>query len=182
MTTTARTTIGLIGVALMWAGAARGQSCPGDFNGDHEVTVDEILVSVNNALSNCPPTWLLGQYTGLGWENFTACTDPADSGKDFYQPAILEISGQDGESFSGTVSTTNRHGNLGSATISGGVTGTREISGQFTAPTDSGTFNAVLAGDTTTVLTVTFSGEFRSGNHSCQTAGSFLLVRSGRSQ
>ena len=120
------------------------------------------------------------RLNGLFWSRSAIVSDSPR--KDFYQPAILEISGQDGESFSGTVSTTNRHGNLGSATISGGVTGTREISGQFTAPTDSGTFNAVLAGDTTTVLTVTFSGEFRSGNHSCQTAGSFLLVRSGRSQ
>jgi hypothetical protein len=32
-----------------------GAICDGDFNGDDSVTVDEIIVSVNNALNGCPP-------------------------------------------------------------------------------------------------------------------------------
>jgi len=44
----------LIGVVLMWLESAPAQSCPGDFNEDYQVTVDEILKAVNNALSGCP--------------------------------------------------------------------------------------------------------------------------------
>jgi hypothetical protein len=182
MTTTARTTIAVIGVVLMWAAAGQAQSCPGDFNGDHRVTVDDILMSVNKALNDCPSSWLLGHYSGLGWEDFTACTDPADNSRDFYQPAVFEISAQDGESFSGTLSATNGKGNIGTAAISGTVTGTRAISGQGTSPTGSAMFTGVLGGDTWTVLTVTFSGEYREGSRSCQTAGGFLVVRTWPSQ
>ena len=77
---TARTTITVIGALLMWVGAALAQSCPGDFNFDHQVTVDEIIRSVNNALNGCPPTWLLGRYTGQGWVEDRSCTDPAENG------------------------------------------------------------------------------------------------------
>jgi len=33
---------------------AQCDQCEGDFNGDGNVTIDEIIVSVNNALNNCP--------------------------------------------------------------------------------------------------------------------------------
>jgi len=60
-----------------WVGAQCNQ-CPGDFNGNHLVTVDEILVSVNNALTGCPPPGarfvdngngtITDTKTGLQWE------------------------------------------------------------------------------------------------------------------
>jgi len=42
----------MVNIAL---GSAPVQSCdPGDANGDGQVTVDEILSAVKNALSTCP--------------------------------------------------------------------------------------------------------------------------------
>ncbi len=40
----------------LWPARSQAQcnQCKGDFNGDNAVTIDEILVSVNNALTNCP--------------------------------------------------------------------------------------------------------------------------------
>lgn len=40
--------------ALLWAAAAFAQPCLGDFNHDSKVTINEIIVSVNNALNGCP--------------------------------------------------------------------------------------------------------------------------------
>jgi len=34
---------------------AQCEQCEGDFNGDGEVTINEIIVAVNNALDGCPP-------------------------------------------------------------------------------------------------------------------------------
>jgi len=58
--------------------AAECNQCPGDFNGDQHVTVDEILVSVSNALNGCPPPTprfvdngngtITDTKTGLQWE------------------------------------------------------------------------------------------------------------------
>jgi hypothetical protein len=57
---------------------AQCDPCEGDFNGDDQVTVDEILVSVNNALNGCPlpgsrfidngDGTLTDTRTGLLWE------------------------------------------------------------------------------------------------------------------
>jgi len=45
---------GLIAVALTLAPhVMHGQSCPGDLNGDGEVTINEIIVAVNSALTGC---------------------------------------------------------------------------------------------------------------------------------
>lgn len=64
--------------ALLAARAAAGQPCKGDFNGDRTVTVDEIVVSVNNALTGCPAVaspfrdngdgTITDTSTGLTWE------------------------------------------------------------------------------------------------------------------
>lgn len=65
-------------VAVLWSGVAVAQSCPGDLNGDNQVTVEEILSTVNSALSTCPPPALrfvdngdgtvTDTHTGLMWE------------------------------------------------------------------------------------------------------------------
>jgi hypothetical protein len=57
---------------------AQCDQCEGDFNGDGRVTIDEIIVSVNNALNNCPapgPRFvdnddgtITDTKTGLQWE------------------------------------------------------------------------------------------------------------------
>lgn len=41
---------------LLWVRVASGQQCPGDLNEDGQVTVDELIVSLNNALNGCDPT------------------------------------------------------------------------------------------------------------------------------
>jgi hypothetical protein len=41
--------------ALVVAEHVSAQTCPGDFNGDGSVTVDEVLVVVNTALNGCNP-------------------------------------------------------------------------------------------------------------------------------
>jgi hypothetical protein len=79
MTTIGRTTIGLM--ALVCAGTVRAQVCPGDFNGDQVVTVNEILVSVRYALYGCPGPGprlvdngdgtVTDNETGLMWEQKT---------------------------------------------------------------------------------------------------------------
>jgi hypothetical protein len=37
-----------------WRSTAAAQSCPGDLNGDKQVTVDEVLTALNSALHGCP--------------------------------------------------------------------------------------------------------------------------------
>ncbi|MBI3786261.1 MAG: hypothetical protein HY270_22970 [Deltaproteobacteria bacterium] len=41
-------------VAMFVAFAVKAQVCPGDLNGDHEVTIDELVTAVNAALNGCP--------------------------------------------------------------------------------------------------------------------------------
>jgi hypothetical protein len=56
-------------------GAIAEPRCPGDLGGDEQVTVDEILTSVNNALNGCPVRYvdngdgtITDNWTGLMWE------------------------------------------------------------------------------------------------------------------
>jgi hypothetical protein len=68
-------------MALVCAGTVRAQVCPGDFNGDQVVTVNEILVSVRYALYGCPGPGprlvdngdgtVTDNETGLMWEQKT---------------------------------------------------------------------------------------------------------------
>jgi hypothetical protein len=68
----------------LWSAPIQAQcdQCKGDFNGDGQVTVNEILVSVNNALNDCPapgPRFIdngdgtvTDTKTGLLWEKKSA--------------------------------------------------------------------------------------------------------------
>jgi len=62
----------VLGIWLAISSAARATDapCAGDLNGDAEVTIDEIITAVNNALSGCPnvaptptPSPCTGTYT-----------------------------------------------------------------------------------------------------------------------
>lgn len=44
----------LVAFIIMSANLANAQLCPGDLNGDHQVTIDEVLTVVNAALNQCP--------------------------------------------------------------------------------------------------------------------------------
>ena len=67
---------GLGAVALLTAhGAAILPHCPGDFNGDGEVTVNELVRAVNYALDGCPVRFVdngngtvTDHWAGLMWE------------------------------------------------------------------------------------------------------------------
>ncbi len=63
------------GMLLAAQGALGQPMCPGDLSGDEEVTVDEILTSVNSALNGCPVRFvdngdgtISDNWTGLMWE------------------------------------------------------------------------------------------------------------------
>jgi hypothetical protein len=65
-------------VALLWARTARAQQCLGDLDGDDAVTIDELVIAVNTALTGCPPPGprfidngdrtVTDLDTGLQWE------------------------------------------------------------------------------------------------------------------
>ena len=42
-------------LVLLRPGSSQAASCPGDFNGDNQVTIDEILAAVDAALTDCSP-------------------------------------------------------------------------------------------------------------------------------
>ena len=68
----------LASIALV--GTARADSCPGDLDGDNQVTVDEILIGVTRALNGCPaPIVLAGPYDGQGMAIRSECQDPAEN-------------------------------------------------------------------------------------------------------
>lgn len=89
-------------ITLMAGGALAQPTCLGDFDGDQQVTVDELVTSVNNALAGCPPPeprfvnngdgTVTDHQTGLMWEQKVAfdqspvecidgstCPDPHDA-------------------------------------------------------------------------------------------------------
>jgi hypothetical protein len=60
--------------------SSRADSCPGDLDGDNQVTVDELLQSVNGALNGCPPPIVLGgPFDGEGMAIRSQCQDSADN-------------------------------------------------------------------------------------------------------
>jgi hypothetical protein len=69
-------------------GVSAQTQCKGDFNGDGAVTIDEIIVSVNNALEGCPPPGarfidngdgtITDTSTGLQWEKKDSFDDPGE--------------------------------------------------------------------------------------------------------
>jgi hypothetical protein len=81
----------LVAILTLWPAGIRAQcgQCQGDFNGNGEVTINEIIVSVNNALNDCPapgPRFtdngngtITDTTTGLQWEkkdSFDAAGEP----------------------------------------------------------------------------------------------------------
>ena len=61
-------------------GPSRADSCPGDLEGDNQVTVDELLQAVTRALNGCPPAIVLGgPFDGEGMAIRSQCLNPADN-------------------------------------------------------------------------------------------------------
>jgi hypothetical protein len=98
---------------LPWAAPAAAQTCPGDLNGDGEVTVDEIVTAVNAALEGCPtppkptptPTRSSGPTATPTRPPVTGCTatfDQATLGC-LFQGRINSTCGGDGSTVNFTV-------------------------------------------------------------------------------
>lgn len=95
-----------------------GAQCDGDFNGDNKVTVDEILVAVNNALTNCPapgPRFVdngdgtvSDTKTGLMWEKKSGDNDTGIHGQgNTYTWSTGSPAGPNGEVFTSFLETLN---------------------------------------------------------------------------
>jgi hypothetical protein len=76
-------------LALWPAGiSAQSTQCKGDFDGNGEVTIDEIIVAVNNSLNDCPPPGarftdngdgtITDTSTGLQWEKKDSFDESAE--------------------------------------------------------------------------------------------------------
>ncbi len=104
----------------LWPIRAEAQcsQCAGDLNGDNKVTVDEILVAVNNALTNCPapgPRFVdhgdgtvSDTKTGLMWEKKSGDNDTGVHGQgNTYTWSTGSPAGPNGEVFTSFLATLN---------------------------------------------------------------------------
>jgi hypothetical protein len=154
---------------------AAGQSCPGDFDGDNQVTVDELLQSVDRALVGCPSVILLGgPFDGGGVAARTACADPRDNGAILLEELTVTVTEQTDSRFSGRVDAVDEEGDDLSLNIDGSVDADGLIRG--TVDDDegevTGTVHGGIAGDGLSLALLIFEPE-----RSCSVAGSLLAVR-----
>ncbi len=107
----------LLALGPIRAGAQCSQ-CAGDINGDDKVTIDEILVVVNNALTNCPapgPRFVdngdgtvSDTKTGLMWEKKSGDNDTGVHGQgNTYTWSTGSPAGPNGEVFTSFLATLN---------------------------------------------------------------------------
>jgi hypothetical protein len=123
--------------------------CLGDFNGDNQVTIDEILTSVNNALNGCSaPLAIGGSYEGQGQEILSGgCSDQTGVPQTL-QNITLAVASQNGSTFAGSY----RGHTSGGASFTIEVHGTVDAAGTLTTGT--------LSAEATTgrAFTGTFTG------------------------
>lgn len=121
-----RSTIALLTVLLtaILINPIAAQSCPGDLDGDNQVTVDELLQSVNRALVGCPPPLELGgPFDGEGFVVRTACADPDENDDFVLDDLTITFTRQQGSTFEGRVDAVDSGGEDVSLRISGSVDG-----------------------------------------------------------
>jgi hypothetical protein len=105
-------------VLALWPARSVAQcdQCEGDFNGDGQVTIDEIIVSVNNALNDCPapgPRFvdngdgtITDTKTGLQWEKKSDDGSVHDKGITYTWSAGVPLD-PDGTTFTSFLATLN---------------------------------------------------------------------------
>jgi hypothetical protein len=164
----------ILGSTLVLGSAQAGAQCEGDIDGNNQVTVDELVTAVGNALSNCPsPMSILGLYQGPGLETLMGCMDPGDDGTFQLSGITFEVSQQDGSLYEGTLSLTTGEEPLsleiqGTVDSAGATEGMAFFSG---VPVPAGDFTGRLVGD---VLTIAV----RIGDPTCESAAaSFIGTR-----
>lgn len=148
-------------VQLAWGGFASAQ-CPGDINGDRQVTVDEVVTAVDNALNGCTGT--NGRFSGKWIGSFVSGAVPqagglylqlADDGSRLTGDVAIE--GSDclsGGLFTGTVSGNNFSGSLRAGGIRVDLDGTRSSAGI------NGTYRVINGGACTGDFGTYFTQEF----------------------
>lgn len=105
-----------------------GDTCSGDRNGNNEVTVDEIIAAVNNALTGCAPAAaIIGTYQGSGQEISSGeCPGTTGTPRNV-SDVVVEVSGQSGSTFNGILS-----GRRPEGMFSLQIAGTIDASGNLT--------------------------------------------------
>lgn len=166
-----------IGVTLLLACPQAGARCQGDLDGNNEVTVNEIITAVNNALVGCePPVSILGRYEGQGFEIRMGCMDPGDDGTFAIDPIIFEATMQVGSSYEGTLSLVEPDGEPLVQEIQGTVDSTGVTEGMSFieidgVPVPSARFSGHLVGN---ILIISVA----IGNQACESdAASFSGTR-----
>jgi hypothetical protein len=163
-----------MGAALVVAPAQAGAQCEGDFDGNNQVTVDELITAVGNSLSGCaPPVSILGVYEGPGAEILMGCMDPGDDGTLEIPLITLEVTQQNGSLYEATLSLTVP----GEEPLSFDIEGTVDSEGVtqgmafFPGPFPAGQFTGRLVGD---ILTISVRVE----EQTCESAAaSFIGTR-----
>ncbi len=154
---------------------AQADSCPGDVNGDGEVTVDELVRAVNHALNGCPPALALGgPYDGDAVAIRSQCADPADNGTFSLPAATVQFDEQEGNLFSGMITGTDDEGNAVAINIAGSVDAEAVLRGSVWDDEGeiTGTIRGNIAGDGLALAASVFETE-----RSCQVATTFLAKR-----
>jgi hypothetical protein len=145
----------IMGATLLLASPQARARCEGDIDGNNRVTVDELVRAVNNALSGCEsPVSILGRYQGPGFETRMGCMNPGDEGTVAVQEITVEITGQDGSLYEGTLSLVQPGGAPLSFEIDGAVDseGITEGMAFFSGvPDPVGQFTGRLVGDILTI-------------------------------
>lgn len=162
-----------IGITLVLALPQAEAQCEGDIDGNNDVTVDELVTAVGNALSGCEaPVSILGLYEGQGLEIRMGCANPADDGT-FEVPEIsFEVVQQTGSLYGGTLALVDPGRGPLSIDISGTVDseGVTEGTG-FITVFPAAQFTGLLVGD---ILTISV----QVGDPTCESAAaSFIGTR-----
>jgi len=165
----------VLSLAVAAGSPAAGQSCPGDFDGDNQVTVDELLQSVDRALVGCPAAIPLGgPFDGGGVVARTACANPRDNGAFLIEDLTITVTKQEGSRFSGRLDFFDEEGEDVSLDIDGSVDAGGLIRGAISDDEGevAGTIHGGIVGDGLSLALLMFEPE-----RSCSVAGALLAVR-----
>lgn len=162
-------------VVLSAAAPVAAQSCPGDFDGDNQVTVDELLRSVDRALLGCPPPVALdGPFDGQGVVARTACADPGENDAFVLDDLTITFTRQEGSTFEGRLDAVDGTGEDVSLQIAGSVDGDGLVRGSLHDEDGdvSGTIHGGISGDGLSLAVVA-----KEPNSQCSISASLLTVR-----
>ncbi len=165
----------LVGFLVAVAVPGLAQSCPGDFDGDNQVTVDELLQSVDRALLGCPaPLVLGGPFDGGGVASRTACADPNDVDAILLEDMTITVLQQQGGRFTARLDAFDQEGHDVSLNLAGSIDAAGFVRGTVhdDAGEVSGSMTGGLAGEGLSLAFLLVEPL-----RSCSVAGAVLGVR-----